>query len=255
MTILHYQWLAYEELTTELLYEILRLRQEVFVVEQNCVYQDVDRADQKSYHLIARTDQNSNSIAGYLRVIIPTEQDPSLKIGRVLVTLPARGKGFGKAIMEEAFRKISTDIPVSEIQISAQYYLQDFYQGLGFLKVSEPYDEDGILHIDMVKNTAVSTKSLEETSEKGGCLNPLEMSAFANDVCTEEEKQRYLLHIEGCQECSDKWSNLMLYNMKEMSVMESRGVVYFFSYPVHVSVLVLGAVVIAVILSLLYFYM
>ncbi len=254
MTILHYQWFAYEELTTELLYEILRLRQEVFVVEQNCVYQDVDREDQKSYHLIARTDQDSNSIAGYLRVIIPTEQDSSLKIGRVLVAFSARGKGFGKAIMEEAFRKIATDIPSSEINISAQCYLQDFYQDLGFLKVSEPYDEDGILHIDMAKNTGVSINSMDETSETGDCLTPLEMSAFANDVCTKEEKQRYLDHVGGCQECSHKWSNLMLYNMKEVSSRESRGVIYFFSYPVHVSVLVLGGALIAAILSLFYLY-
>lgn len=252
---LHYQWFAYEELTAELLYEILRLRQEIFVVEQNCVYQDADGEDQQSYHLIARTDRESNSIAGYLRVIIPTEQEPSPKIGRVLVASSVRGKGFGKAIMEEATRKIVADIKASEIQISAQCYLQDFYQSFGFLKVSKPYDEDGILHIGMVKNITVSAKGVAETSEIGDCLNPLEMAAFANDVCTKEEKQRYLLHIEGCQECSGKWSNLMLYNMKEMSSNESRGVIYFFSYPVHVSVLALGAVVIATLLSLFYFYM
>lgn len=255
MISLNYQWFAYEELTTELLYEILRLRQDVFVVEQNCVYQDADGEDQKSYHLIARTDLESNSITGYLRVIIPTKQEPSPKIGRVLVAPSARGKGFGKAIMKEATRKIVTDIKASEIQISAQCYLEDFYQNLGFVKVSKPYDEDGILHIGMVKSTNVSTKSVDETSEIGECLNPLEMSAFANDVCSEEEKKRYLHHIGGCQECSGKWSNLMLYNLKEMSSSESRGVVYFFSYPVHMSVLTLGAVVIALLLSLFYFYM
>lgn len=250
-----YQWFSYEELTTDLLYEILRLRQDVFVVEQNCVYQDADGVDQKSYHLIAHADQGSNDIVAYLRVIIPTEHDCFPKIGRVLVTFSARGKGFGKAIMEEAVRKITDDFPASEIHISGQCYLQEFYQDLGFLKASEPYDEDGILHIDMVKSVGVSIKSMDETFEIVDCLNSLEMTAFANDVCTEEEKQRYLLHVGGCQECSEKWSSLMLYNMKEMSSSESRGVVYFFSYPVHVSVVALSAAVIALFFSLLYFYM
>lgn len=252
---LHYQWLAYKELTTELLYEILRLRQEVFVVEQNCVYQDADGVDQKSHHLIAWTDQPSRHIVAYLRVIGPTEQVPYPKIGRVLVAFSARSKGLGKAIMEEAVRRICIDFPSSKIHISAQCYLQDFYTSLGFINASEPYDEDGILHIDMVKNTDTAFLEKDETLEIGGCLNSFEMSALTSDVCSEEEKKRYLLHVGGCQECYDKWSNLMLYNMKEMSVKESRGVVYFFSYPIHVSVLMLGVAVIAAVLSLFYLYM
>ena len=136
----------FEELTTEELYEILRVRSEVFVVEQECVYNDVDGKDQKSVHIMIWEDKK---ILAYLRVIEAgvSYTDPSL--GRVLVVKDARGRRLARRIVVEGMNYITNIWKKNRITIGAQDYLKEFYESLGFKPVSEVYLEDGIPHIDM----------------------------------------------------------------------------------------------------------
>ena len=146
------RWANFDELSNEDLYEILQVRQEVFGVEQNCVYQDADDLDKNAWHLIARGDTNlgTRKIIGYLRIVYPSYKYAEPSIGRVLTVKEARGTGLGKALMAAALTKIEQEFPHQAVRISAQLYLERFYSEFGFEKVTEPYDEDGILHIEMV---------------------------------------------------------------------------------------------------------
>ena len=137
----------FDELTASDLYEILRCRAEVFVVEQNCVYQDLDGEDMSSTHLYI---EDGGRIKAYLRIIDPGIKYPSASIGRVLVMKPFRGKGLARPLMIEAIRiaKYYSDT----IEIEAQAYLRSFYKSLGFVETSEEFMLDGIPHISMVLN-------------------------------------------------------------------------------------------------------
>ena len=139
----------FEELGVTELYEILRVRQEVFVVEQNCPYQDVDSLDDVSWHLYTR-DEKSGSILAYLRITFAGHKYDETSIGRVLTTDAARGMGLGKALIQAAMDFLQEELPDQKIRISAQLYLQKFYEDFGFNVVSEPYDEDDIPHIEML---------------------------------------------------------------------------------------------------------
>ncbi|WP_210151416.1 GNAT family N-acetyltransferase [Chryseobacterium scophthalmum] len=139
---------AFHELSGLELYEILRLRSEVFVVEQNCVYQDMDDKDQDCYHLIC---YRSNSIAAYARIIPAGISYNEVSIGRVVTAKNARGLGLGKVLIAEAVKICAELFPDTQIRIGAQLYLLKFYNSLGFVEQGEPYDEDGISHIEMVK--------------------------------------------------------------------------------------------------------
>ncbi|MGD1317826.1 GNAT family N-acetyltransferase [Chryseobacterium sp. 2R14A] len=139
---------AFHELSGLELYEILRLRSEVFVVEQNCVYQDMDNKDQDSYHLIC---YRNNSIAAYARIIPAGISYNEVSIGRVVTAKNARGLGLGKDLMTEAVKICAELFADTQIRIGAQLYLLKFYNSLGFVEQGEPYDEDGISHIEMVK--------------------------------------------------------------------------------------------------------
>ena len=140
---------SFNGLSLEWLYEIMRLRQEVFVVEQACAYLDADGQDQASFHLMA-FDENEK-IIGYVRLLpkgLTYEKYPS--IGRVAVALQARGTGAGKLLMKEALKQAGLLFFNVSIKISAQCYLIRFYEHLGFSVVGEEYLEDGIPHIGMV---------------------------------------------------------------------------------------------------------
>ena len=140
---------AFDELSLNELYEILKLRSEVFVVEQQCIYQDIDDFDQQSFHLFASIE---NQLVAYIRVLPDgLKYDCYSAIGRVLVKNEFRKNGYGIILMNEAidFCKQNFSFP---IKISAQAYLEKFYQSLGFKIVSEPYLEDNIPHISMVRH-------------------------------------------------------------------------------------------------------
>lgn len=139
----------FEELTLEELYKILKLRSEVFVVEQNCIYNDIDGKDKTSFHVIIK---ENNEITAYLRVLPPGISYENASLGRVLVAKDARGMGYAKAIVTEGINCILRNFNTNKITIGAQEYLKDFYSEFGFKPVSEVYDEDGIPHLDMTLN-------------------------------------------------------------------------------------------------------
>ena len=144
----------FSELSTEEIYNILKLRSEVFVVEQNCVYQDIDEKDKKATHLFI---EKNNEIIAYTRIFKKGdyyEENPS--IGRVVVSKKERGKNFGKEIMLNSIEFIKKELKGRKIELSAQKYLDKFYKDLDFYSEGEDYLEDGIPHqrmfYDLVRN-------------------------------------------------------------------------------------------------------
>ena len=139
----------FEALTTNELYAILRLRSEVFVVEQDCVYQDLDDKDKKARHVIGWYD---NTIVAYTRIFDVKLYFNEASIGRVVVDQKYRSKGFGIDIMNASINAIKKYYNQTQIKISAQTYLIKFYNNLGFKEQGKPYLEDGIPHTEMIKN-------------------------------------------------------------------------------------------------------
>ncbi|UZO81826.1 GNAT family N-acetyltransferase [Aquimarina sp. ERC-38] len=140
---------SFGEIQLEELYQILKLRTEVFVVEQDCVYQDMDNKDQKAVHIIG---YYQNELAAYTRIFKPGDYSDLASIGRVVVDPNKRKFGFGKEIMNASIQSIYDLFGKQPITISAQCYLYDFYASLGFKQVSQEYLEDGIPHIRMNKD-------------------------------------------------------------------------------------------------------
>lgn len=139
---------TFEELTNKELYQMLRLRSEVFVVEQDCVYQDVDNKDQKALHVIGVKE---GEVVAYTRVFKPGDYFDNVSIGRVVVSQDQRKYGLGKQIMLASLSAIDEKFPNKPIEISAQSYLLKFYSDLGFSAFGEEYLEDGIPHRRMLK--------------------------------------------------------------------------------------------------------
>ncbi|RYY87845.1 MAG: GNAT family N-acetyltransferase [Chitinophagaceae bacterium] len=157
----------FSSLTPTELYALLRLRSEVFVVEQNCVFLDMDDKDQESFHLMGwaagAEDSTSHSLprsggasrltlAAYTRLVPPGYIYEEASIGRVVTSPAARGGGLGRSLMEESIRRCTELFGAGPIRIGAQQYLEHFYQSLGFVTVSEPYLEDGIPHVYMLRS-------------------------------------------------------------------------------------------------------
>jgi ElaA protein len=136
------------DLEVEELYAILRLRQEVFVVEQNCVYQDLDNHDAHSIHILGFSDEK---LIAYARILPPKELYPQLSIGRVLISKENRGKNLGRGLMQHTLSSCQTAFGNVEIKIMAQYYLVPFYQSFGFEIISEKFWEDEIAHFYMMR--------------------------------------------------------------------------------------------------------
>ncbi len=147
--VVHWQWRSYKDLSRDELYAILALRQHVFVVEQECFYQDADGLDQYAFHLMGF--DRKGILRGYLRLIAPGKRFAEPSIGRVVVHPEVRCRGLGRELMVEGIRKAEVKYPGKPIRISAQQYLEGFYRGLGFELTGEPYDEDGILHVQMLR--------------------------------------------------------------------------------------------------------
>lgn len=148
-----WQLFTFEELTTAQLYAILKLRQEVFIVEQQCVYQDCDGQDQNAHHLLGWDDISEQmEPVAYLRILPPRKANGFPAIGRVVTCPDMRGKGLAKELMTRCLRWIDRLYPKLAVTISAQQYLITFYEHFDFYIASEGYEEDGIPHIRMIRN-------------------------------------------------------------------------------------------------------
>lgn len=137
----------FDELSATELYAIMQLRNEVFVVEQNCVYQDADNKDPKSYHFMG---WDGATLVAYTRIIPQGISYTEASIGRVVTNPKYRGTGTGKKLMELSIKHSLALFNCSQIKIGAQLYLKKFYESLGFIKSSEEYLEDNIPHIEMI---------------------------------------------------------------------------------------------------------
>ena len=137
----------FNELTAGELYAIMQLRNEVFVVEQNCVYQDADNKDPQSMHLCG---WDAEMLVAYTRIIPPGIAYAEASIGRVVTSPAYRHTGAGRQLMKESISLTFSAFNCSQIKIGAQVYLTKFYQSLGFVQSSSEYLEDGIPHIEMI---------------------------------------------------------------------------------------------------------
>ena len=144
-----WEWKLFARLTPSELYDALALRQTVFVVEQRCPYLDADGRDRNALHLLGRDE--SGILVAYLRLLPPGSRFPQASIGRVVVAPTHRGRGLGRQLMVRALEQCGRDYPGEPLALSAQQYLEQFYASLGFVPTGEPYDEDGIPHIDMIR--------------------------------------------------------------------------------------------------------
>jgi ElaA protein len=144
------QWLLkkFEELTPYQLYGILQLRNEVFVVEQNCVFQDADDKDQNSYHLMGFINEK---LIAYTRLVPPGVSYKQASIGRVVTSLSVRRSGAGRELMQQSIDLVHKLFGAQPIKIGAQLYLKNFYEAFGFEQTGEMYLEDGIEHIYMIR--------------------------------------------------------------------------------------------------------
>ncbi|MDC9722027.1 MAG: GNAT family N-acetyltransferase [Urechidicola sp.] len=140
---------VFSELTTTELYQILRLRSEVFVVEQDCVYQDIDDKDQQAIHLFISDEKE---VIAYTRLFAPGLYFDTASIGRVVVSLKHRKGSLGHQIMDASVKVVQQKFNTSKITISAQTYLKKFYESHGFVKEGNEYLEDGIPHIKMINS-------------------------------------------------------------------------------------------------------
>ena len=140
---------TFNELSTEDIYSMLQLRSEIFVVEQNCAYQDIDDKDQNALHLLLK---KNNYLIGYSRMFKPGDYFKHASIGRVLVKKNERKHKYGSLLMQLSIKAIKDTFNEKKIKISAQIYLIGFYKKLGFLPEGEEYLEDGIPHVAMLLN-------------------------------------------------------------------------------------------------------
>jgi ElaA protein len=145
---MEYQWrtVPFSALSLAELYALLRLRQEVFVVEQNCVYLDPDGLDLAATHMLCH---HNRQLLAYLRCLPPGLSFAESSLGRIVVDPMARGRELGRELVRRGIRHNLQQWPHSDLRINAQSYLRHFYTGLGFAAEGEEYDEEGILHVQM----------------------------------------------------------------------------------------------------------
>lgn len=142
----------FADLTPFDLYDVLAARQNVFILEQTCLYPDIDGYDLEAHHLLGWRDvDGKRQLAAYLRVLAPGAKYDEMSLGRVVTTPAARGSGAGRALLDQGISHAEALHPGHRIRIGAQQYLERFYASFGFETVSAPYDEDGIMHIDMLR--------------------------------------------------------------------------------------------------------
>ncbi len=152
---LRWQWARLADLSSTEIYAALAARQQVFAVEQHCAFQDADGHDAFAWHLLGwAAEHGTVELATYLRVIDAGRKYAEPSIGRVLTLPPYRGIGLGRVVMQEGLARARAVWPGRPIRIAAQQRLEAFYASLGFRPVSAPYDEDGIAHVDMLREPA-----------------------------------------------------------------------------------------------------
>lgn len=139
----------YSELTIDELYAVLKLRLEIFIIEQNCIYLDIDDKDQLAYHLLCTNDDGI--LLGSLRITDPGIRFSEISIGRVIVHKKHRREKIGQLVMQHAIDFIDNECQKNIIRISAQSYLKNFYEQFGFKQCSAEYAEDKLPHIEMVR--------------------------------------------------------------------------------------------------------
>lgn len=142
---------AFDELNLQELYQVLQLRSQVFVVEQDCVYQDIDGKDQKALHVLGF---RKSELVAYTRCFPPGFYFGEAAIGRVVVKKNARGNAYGHDILQASVQAIKKNFNTTTIKLSAQKYLINFYESHGFRQIGEGYLEDGIPHIAMLKTSS-----------------------------------------------------------------------------------------------------
>ncbi len=145
---------SFDELSPAILYRILKLRQDVFIIEQNCPYPDADWKDFKAFHLWA--ENGESDVVAYSRLLPPGVSYEEASIGRVVTALDIRKSGVGKQLMQRSIEALQNRFGKVAIRIGAQRYLEVFYKSLGFEVAGEPYVEDGIPHIEMLRSANVS---------------------------------------------------------------------------------------------------
>jgi len=143
-----FRWYDWQQLDPDTLYTLLKLRSDIFVVEQNCVFSDMDGLDPACAHLVVRVDDR---IAGCARLVPPVDVSSMPAIGRVVVAMEHRGTGLGRRLMQAAIAACQTRYPEQAIFLCGQQHLEAFYRSLGFDTVGEMYLEDGIPHVDMIR--------------------------------------------------------------------------------------------------------
>ena len=146
---MRWHFARFDELPPRDIHDLYQARVAVFVLEQKCPFQDVDGADRECWHLIGRGA--NGEVHAYCRLVPPGVKFTEPSIGRVLTTEAARGTGAGRKLMREAVARSESLWPGQAIRIGAQRYLERFYGDYGFVTASQPYDEDGILHVEMVR--------------------------------------------------------------------------------------------------------
>jgi len=153
MTISQWAVKTFQQLTVEELFDVLQLRVDVFVVEQHCAYRELEEYDRhpEARHLSGRNE--GGELIAYARLLPPAVRYPEVNLGRFVVKADFRKQGIGHQLVQTALQEISSWWPKSSIRISAQEYLQGFYAQYGFTRVSEVYLEDGIPHVEMVKES------------------------------------------------------------------------------------------------------
>lgn len=154
--VMRWQWSSFDELTVQQFHDVAALRLDVFSIEQQCIYQDIDGLDSHAWHLLGWTSPlpdtaGSERLAAYLRVVMPGYKYEEPSIGRVVLARQWRGQQLGRLLMQTGISKTLEHYPGSAIRISAQQHLSVFYRSLGFTESSAPYDEDGITHVQMLR--------------------------------------------------------------------------------------------------------
>ena len=148
-----WQFSRFRDLTVDDLYAIVRLREAVFIIEQNCPYPDADGRDPLAWHLLGwRDGPDGKELVAYARIFEPGIRYHEASIGRIVTAPVVRKTGLGRQLMVEALKRVEKLAPSRQIKIAAQRRLENFYKGFGFKTVSDPYEEDGILHIDMMRD-------------------------------------------------------------------------------------------------------
>lgn len=156
---MNWQCLHFDQLSLAQLYAVLAARQQVFVLEQQCLYPDLDGLDQDAHHVLGWSDAapaavgqaSARQLCAYLRCLAPGVKFAEASLGRVLTTPVVRGTGVGRELLRRGIAQAEVLYPSQRLRIGAQLYLENFYASFGFVTVSAPYDDDGIAHVDMLR--------------------------------------------------------------------------------------------------------